>query len=253
MVRNGTTYRIVSDHLGSVRAVVDVQTGATVQRLEYDDFGAVLTDTNPGFQPFGFAGGMYDHATGLVRFGARDYDGFTGRWTARDPALYGGGQANLYAYVSNDPINATDPTGLWESAFGTSLTGTSGVGSTVNYGLNWEYATNNESGIYAVGPSDVMNSAGLAASAGLSINIAFGEEGATWDGPFDNFGFGPFSVFWTPGDTGPSYYGVDVGIPGLSVGKTFGYFQNQYLPLWDATGANEVLDWWDDVKMNRWD
>jgi len=38
----------------------------------YAPFGRVLEDSNPGFQPFGFAGGLYDHQTGLVRFGARD-------------------------------------------------------------------------------------------------------------------------------------------------------------------------------------
>ena len=47
------------------------------QRLDYDPYGVVLTDTNPGFQPFGFAGGLYDPDTGLVRFGARDYDART--------------------------------------------------------------------------------------------------------------------------------------------------------------------------------
>ena len=41
--------------------------------MDYDAFGRVLADTAPGFQPFGFAGGLYDHDTGLVRFGARDY------------------------------------------------------------------------------------------------------------------------------------------------------------------------------------
>ena len=46
-----------------------------MQRLDYDAFGQVLLDTNPGFQPFGFAGGLYDEQTKLVRFGARDYDG----------------------------------------------------------------------------------------------------------------------------------------------------------------------------------
>jgi len=44
-----------------------------VQRLDYDEFGRVLLDTNPGFVPFGYAGGLYDADTGLVRFGSRDY------------------------------------------------------------------------------------------------------------------------------------------------------------------------------------
>jgi RHS repeat-associated protein len=39
---------------------------------------------------------LYDEDTGLVRYGARDYDAYTGRWTARDPALFGGGTSNLY-------------------------------------------------------------------------------------------------------------------------------------------------------------
>ncbi|MBI2566652.1 MAG: DUF4157 domain-containing protein, partial [Candidatus Schekmanbacteria bacterium] len=69
-------------------------------------------DTNPGFQPFGFAGGLYDPDTGLVRFAARDYDAEVGRWTARDPILFQGGQVNLFVYVRNDPVNLTDPWGL---------------------------------------------------------------------------------------------------------------------------------------------
>ncbi len=81
MVKGGVTYRIISDHLGSVRLVVDAQTGAIAQRMDYDEFGNVLLDNNRGFQPFGFAGGIYDHRTGLVRFGTRDYDAVTGRWT----------------------------------------------------------------------------------------------------------------------------------------------------------------------------
>ena len=36
MVRDGRTYRIISDHLGSVRLVIDTQTGAVAQRLDYD-------------------------------------------------------------------------------------------------------------------------------------------------------------------------------------------------------------------------
>jgi RHS repeat-associated protein len=57
-------------------------------------------------------GGLHDAATGLVRFGARDYDARTGRWTAEDPIGFDGGDANLYAYVANDPINFFDLNGL---------------------------------------------------------------------------------------------------------------------------------------------
>ena len=57
MIKGGATYRIITDHLGSVRLVVDAATGSIAQRLDYDAFGNVALDTNPGFQPFGFAGG----------------------------------------------------------------------------------------------------------------------------------------------------------------------------------------------------
>ena len=111
MIKGGVTYRIMTDPLGSPRIVVDPATGAVAQQMDYDEFGRVVLDTNPGFQPFGFAGGLYDADTGLVRFGARDYDPEVGRWTAKDPLLFDGGDTNLYAYAGNDPVNNQDPRG----------------------------------------------------------------------------------------------------------------------------------------------
>jgi RHS repeat-associated protein len=105
------TDRLLSDHLSSPRLVVDASTGTIAQRMDYDEFGHVLLDTNPGFQPFGFAGGLYDRDTKLVRFGARDYDPETGRWSAKDPIGFQGGDVNLYGYVLDDPVN-------WQDAFG---------------------------------------------------------------------------------------------------------------------------------------
>jgi RHS repeat-associated protein len=80
--------------------------------MDYDEFGNVLLDTNPGFQPFGFAGGLYDRDTKFVRFSARDYDAETGRWTVKDPIGFAGGDDNLYGYSGNDPVNQKDPNGL---------------------------------------------------------------------------------------------------------------------------------------------
>jgi RHS repeat-associated protein len=112
MIQAGVEYRILSDRFGSPRLVVEAGTGAVVQRMRHDEFGIVLEDTNPGFIPFGFAGGLYDPDTGLVRFGARDYDPAVGKWTSRDPILFDGGSSNLRAYAGNDPVNHADPLGL---------------------------------------------------------------------------------------------------------------------------------------------
>jgi RHS repeat-associated protein len=112
---DGTRQRIISDQVGSVRLVLDATTGAILQRLDYDEYGAVILDTNPGFQPFGYAGGLYDPDTRMVRFGARDYDPEMGRWTARDPIGFDGGDGNLYGYALGDPVNLIDPPGLQQS------------------------------------------------------------------------------------------------------------------------------------------
>lgn len=111
MIMAGDTFRLITDRIGSVRMVVNVETGVIAQQIDYDSFGRVLMDTAPGFQPFGFAGGLYDPDTELVRFGVRDYHPETGRWTSRDPVGFSAGQTNLYEYVGSDPISWIDPTG----------------------------------------------------------------------------------------------------------------------------------------------
>ena len=117
MIKGGVTYRIISDHLGSVRLVVNSADGTIIQSIDYDEFGNITLDTSPGFQPFGFAGGIYDQHTKLTRFGARDYDPVTGRWTSKDPIRFEGGDSNLYGYVINDPLNWSDPTGLYDYSY----------------------------------------------------------------------------------------------------------------------------------------
>jgi RHS repeat-associated protein len=78
----------------------------------------VLSDSSPDFQPFGFAGGLYDRDTGLVKFGARDYEPATGRWTNKDPVRFRGG-LNLYVYAGSDPVNWVDPSGTTFLTFDT--------------------------------------------------------------------------------------------------------------------------------------
>ena len=104
------TYRIVSDHLGSPRYVVNVANASDVPfSASYSAFGAV-TGAGLDWLVFGFAGGIYDADTGLLRYGLRDFDPALGRATARDPARFTGG-TNLWVYAANDPVNQRDPTG----------------------------------------------------------------------------------------------------------------------------------------------
>jgi len=112
MTRAGATYYLTYDQVGSLKTVAD-SAGNVVKRIDYDSFGNIIADTDPLFDmPFGFAGGLHDRDTGLVHFGNRDYDPDVGRWTAKDPFLFEGGDTDLFGYVLNDPVNAVDPLGL---------------------------------------------------------------------------------------------------------------------------------------------
>jgi RHS repeat-associated protein len=110
--RGGDRYAVGADQVGTPRVVTD-STGVVVKSVERDSWGRVLADSDPGFElALGFAGGIEDPDTGLVRFGLRDYDPAAGRWTARDPSFFAGSPFNLYSYAANDPVSLRDPTGL---------------------------------------------------------------------------------------------------------------------------------------------
>ncbi|WP_139488508.1 fibronectin type III domain-containing protein [Brevibacillus dissolubilis] len=111
MERGGKRYYIITDVVGTPQQVLD-QNGTVVKELRYDSYGVQLSDSNPAFAlELGFAGGITDDKTGLIRFGGRDYDPASGRWTARDLILFDSEQANLYGYVNNNPTLLRDPCG----------------------------------------------------------------------------------------------------------------------------------------------
>ena len=105
-------YYLHYDQVGSLRAISD-NNHNIIKEIVYDSFGNIVSDSNPNIKvPFGFAGGLYDEDTKLLRFGFRDYDSYTGKWTAKDPIDFDGDGYNLYGYVLNDPINFVDVLGL---------------------------------------------------------------------------------------------------------------------------------------------
>ncbi len=112
MVSSGTKYYLHYDQIGTLRAVTD-SIHTIVKEIAYDTYGNILSDSNSNLKvPFGFAGGLYDSDIQLTRFGYRDYDSFTGKWLAKDPIGFGGGDSNLYGYVLGDPVNFVDEDGL---------------------------------------------------------------------------------------------------------------------------------------------
>jgi RHS repeat-associated protein len=112
MTMNGQKYYLHYNQVGTLKAVSDDSLNI-LKEIRYDTYGNILSDSNEALKvPFGFAGGLYDHDTQLTRFGYRDYDAYTGKWTAKDPIDFAGGDSNLYGYVLGDPVNFFDNKGL---------------------------------------------------------------------------------------------------------------------------------------------
>jgi len=120
--RDTTTQRLYVEHdaNGDVTSVIDTS-GNVQERYIYDPYGAVtvLTPTwtvRSGGSSFGwvylFQGGRYDSTSTLIDFRNRYDSPALGRWMQVDPAGFLGSGGNLYDFVYNAPIDATDPTGL---------------------------------------------------------------------------------------------------------------------------------------------
>jgi len=62
---------------------------------------------------YAYTGREWDKETGLYYYRARYYDPMEGRFISKDTISFSGGDVNLYGYVQNNPVNRTDPLGLF--------------------------------------------------------------------------------------------------------------------------------------------
>jgi RHS repeat-associated protein len=102
---------LLTDRQGSVTVALSPDGSQGLAQATYDAFGnqTIVSGTATDLGRLGFQGGMMDSATGLVHFGARDYDPTNGRWTTPDPA---NADVNTYRGMGNDPTNQSDPDGM---------------------------------------------------------------------------------------------------------------------------------------------
>jgi RHS repeat-associated protein len=110
----GTLAFYHADLLGSIVTVTD-GAAATIETLSYDPYGNIEGAAN-GDVRYAFTAREWDAETGLYYYRARYYDPKIGRFLSEDPIGFQAGP-NLYTYVSNNPTNLVDPTGLMDFRF----------------------------------------------------------------------------------------------------------------------------------------
>ncbi|MFI5494864.1 RHS repeat-associated core domain-containing protein [Actinoplanes sp. NPDC051859] len=117
----GADYAYVLDGLGSVVAVVG-SNNTVAATYVYDPYGVVQASTQENglgqTNIIRYAGGTYDAATRLTKYGQRWYNPNQGRFTQQDNLSFIGSprKGNRYAYAAGDPIDNVDPTGMEDDA-----------------------------------------------------------------------------------------------------------------------------------------
>ncbi|MCF6244406.1 MAG: RHS repeat-associated core domain-containing protein [Sulfurovum sp.] len=106
--------RSVAVEEGSIVALTNSE-GKEVENITYDGhYGKILKHTKEEetLNPYGYTGRETDQED-LYYYRARYYDPTTQRFLSRDPIELEAGDFNFYRYVSNDPVNFVDPSGLY--------------------------------------------------------------------------------------------------------------------------------------------
>jgi RHS repeat-associated protein len=130
---SGASFYYTTDALGSTILLTD-STQAKAATYSYDSWGddTGTTGTKAATNPWTYAGGYNDTTSNRIKFGARYYHPSRGRFTQPDPS---GQENNRYLYAGANPINNTDPTGLY--SLGDFLGGAigQGIGAVASAGI----------------------------------------------------------------------------------------------------------------------
>lgn len=120
---------LLADGIGSTLTLTD-SSGVSHTNYTYDPFGRTAVSGGGSNNPSQFTNRENDGA-GLYYFRARYYSPVLQRFISEDPENFAGGDANLYSYVGNSPVNFVDPSGRIIQLF---VIG-AGIGAGVGFGM----------------------------------------------------------------------------------------------------------------------
>jgi RHS repeat-associated protein len=167
IVRPTGTRFVHADGLGSIRALTQ-EAGIVTDLYSYTAFGELLAHLGSDPNPYQFAGEPLDPNSGFYYNRARWLDPRVGRFasadpldpTANDPA-----SLHRYLYAYADPVNRTDPTGLFGDFSIGGLGAAMAIGATLN-------------AITSINPQSTFQSIAIAALEGAAQGAAFYVAGA---------------------------------------------------------------------------
>ena len=105
---SGTVLWGLADNEGTIRDVVN-NSGVVQSHRVFDSYGKLTSGTIDNSFAFGYTGQAWDATAKLYDDDHRWYDPSTGDFISKDPANT---DVNLYRYCRDNPLNATDPSGL---------------------------------------------------------------------------------------------------------------------------------------------
>ncbi len=214
-----------ADHLGSARVVTN-SSGTILDDSDFYPYGGERVTSSGSGNPYKFTGKERDSESGLYNFGARYHSPQYQRFMSADPAglavadLSNPQTLNQYAYVNNNPINMTDPTGLCGFEDDSSCDD--------GFSISWSW--NDSPWESSNGPQPAISSP---AAVGHDPNPFDGETNGIPNGlQIPTLGL-PGLIL--PGDIGCPYGSGNCG------GMIFG-FQGPAIP-WEVEGGADALAW----------
>jgi RHS repeat-associated protein len=226
MLRSFATSYFHADGLGSITSLSN-SAGSIANTYTYDSLSKLTASTGSLVNPFQYTARESDSETGLYYYRARYYDPSDGRFLSEDPIGFAGG-ANFYAYVTDSPINLTDPSGFDPGCYKTKCVPRKYLPPIARLGLFLMSKASKATGnTFFFGLQGAMSKTKIA-------GVTYGVSGVWATDPQGNVGivysFTLASTVGTPGLSGglqigaATYQNFYDGLPGASWGKdlTFG-------------------------------